>query len=194
VGYVLRVSSSLVPSSPAGHGITGSQNVARDVEERIDMLRAATRRSRIGAYAWFLGPLAVTVGFAVTEAWPVAFITAYFGALAMPIGFGVHVYRRRAMKAADVLDRERDVAWVSQKDGLIFFADEGLFIEKRGGFKPYGVSTRRYTHAELVASTLVVHGVDRTSGATYAVDVAVPHGWTDDDTRRVREKLTNFTL
>lgn len=186
--------TSLLPSSSAAHGITASQNVARDVAQRIETLRAATKRSRVGAYAWFLAPIAVTVGFAVTEAWPVAILTGYLGMMAMPIGFGVHVHRRRALRAADVLDRERDVAWVSQKDGLIFFADDGLFIEKRGGYKPYGVNTRRYTHVEVLASKLLVHGVDRTSGATYAAEVTLPNGWTDDDTRRVREKLANFTL
>lgn len=188
------MTTSLAPSSPAGHGITTSQNVARDVMQRIETLRAATQRSRIGAYAWFVAPIALTVGFAVTELWPVAIVTGYLGIMVMPIGIGIHIYRRRALKAADVLDRDRDVAWVSQKDGLIFFADDGLFIEKRGGFKPYGAQSRRYTHVEARAGKLTLHGMDQMSGATYAVDVTVPDGWTDDDTRRVQEKVGNFTL
>lgn len=182
-------SSSLVPSTPAGHGITTSQNVAKDVMQRIEALRASTSRSRFGAYAWFLAPIAVTVGFAVSEAWPVAILTGYFGLMVMPIGIGVHIYRRRALKSADALDRERDVAWVSRKDGLIFFADEGLFVEKRGGFKPYGAQQRRYTHVDVVGTTLRLHGMDRLSGATYALEVTVPDGWNDDDTKRVQEKV-----
>lgn len=162
--------------------------------QRIDTLRAATQRSRIGAYAWFIAPIALTVGFALTEAWPIAFVTGYLGLMVMPIGLGVHIYRRRALKAADVLDRDRDVAWVSQKDGLIFFADDGLFIEKRGGFKPYGLQSRRYTHVEVRGGKLSLHGMDRQSGSTYAVEVHVPDGWTEDDTRRVQEKIGNFVL
>ena len=188
------MTTSLVPSSPAGHGITTSQNVARDVMQRIETLRGATDRSRIGAYAWFIAPIAVTAGLAVTDAWPIAFVTGYLSLMVMPIGFGVHIYRRRALKAAEVLDRERDVAWVSQKDGLIFFADDGLFIEKRGGFKPYGANSRRYTHVEARAGKLYLHGADQVSGATYAVDVSVPDGWSEEDTRRVQEKVGNFRL
>lgn len=200
-GYIARMPSddALSPSSPAGHGITTSQNVARDVMARIDEMRAATGRSRIGAYAWFLAPIAITVGFAVSDAWPVAIGTGYFGLTVMPVGIGVHIYRRRAMRAAELLDRERDVSWVSRRDGLVFFSDDGLFIEKRGGFKPYGAQQRRYTHVELIGGawgggTLRLHGHDRLSGATYSVDVTVPDGWTEADTKRVQEKVGNFEL
>ncbi len=186
---------SLVPSSPAGHGITTSQNVARDVMQRIEVLQAATKRSRVGAYVWFMAPIAVTVALAMNEAWwPAAFMTGYIGLFLMPVGIGIHMYRRRALKAADDLDRDRDVAWVSGKDGLIFFADEGLFVEKRGGFKPYGAQNRRYTHVEVIGTTLRLHGMDRLNGATYALEVTVPDGWHDDDTKRVQEKVGNFVL
>ena len=185
---------SLVPSSSAAHGITYSQNVARDVAERITALQRATVRSRAAAWIFFLGPVLATAMIAVTDAWPAAFVTGYVGVFLMPIGAVVHGYRRRALKQANALDRDRDVAWVSRKDGLIFFSDDGVFLEKRGGYKPYGVQQRRFTDVSVRAGTLVLHGMDSVSGATYAMEMIVPDGWTDEDTQRVRDKLDAFRM
>ena len=186
------MTSSLVPSSSAAHGITYSQNVARDVAERIDQMRARTSRSRVGAWVSFVAPPLVTAMLAVTDAWPAAFLTGYVALMVMPVGYVVHRYRRRALAQADVLDRSRDVSWVSMKDGLIFFSDDGVFVEKRGGFRPYGVGMRRFSNVSVVGDVLTLSGYASDTGASYAMDVRVPPGWTDVDTKRIREKLESF--
>ncbi len=186
------MTTSLVPSSSAAHGITFSQNVAHDVAEHIETMRRSTGRSRVGSWISVLGPILATAGVAVTDMWQAAFMVGYLGLFFIPLGPVVHFYRRRALKQAQRLDRERDAAWVSRKDGLVFFSDDGVFIQKRGGFRPYGVGSLRFREVTVAGGALTLHGTDLDSGATYELQVAVPEGWTDVDTRRIREKLERF--
>ena len=185
------MTTDLVPSSSAAHGITLSQNVARDVAERIDELRSGTRRTRVGMFVAIVAPAAGIAALASING-ALAFCVGLFALYIPPFGIGVHLYRRKALKQAELLDRTRDVSWVSGKDGLVFFGDDGFFIEKRGGFKPYGANTRRFHDVTFAAGLLRLTGWDSRTGAHYGFDIGVPHGWTEADTLRVREKVNAF--
>jgi hypothetical protein len=63
----------------------------------------------------------------------------------------------------------------------VFFSDEGVFVERRGGFKSY----RLYTDVSYERRHLVMRGPDD----RYILEIDVPPGWTDNDTERVRKKL-----
>jgi hypothetical protein len=183
--------SDMLPTTSAMHGITTTQNVSRAVAERIAQLEKGTRQSRALAWTLFVLPLVGAAALAAIE--PATLIlSVYFGASTMPVGAALHYYRMRGYKEASRLDRNHDVAWVSPKEGLVFFSDEGVFVEKRGGFKPYGVQSRRFRDVTVSNGVLALHGMDFQTGATYTLEVLVPGGWTDDDTKRVRIKLANY--
>lgn len=186
-----RRSGALLPSSSATFALTLDQNVSREVRQQVVRLRGKARRSSvINTLGW--GGVAVgSALLAVTQPWALFFM-AYGAGFVLPVTTGLWWQRRKVAAAAELLNQDHDVAFVGV-DGIVFFSDEGFFIEKRGGWKRWGVSTgavqRRYTDVAFYAAN---HTLSISSTEGYAVTIKVPHGWTELDTRRVRDKLDAF--
>lgn len=184
-------SRSLVPSSSATFALTLDQNVSREVRKRVIDLEKKTKNAAVGALALGGG---VAVGSAAL--WSVEPVLAIFGVygafFAVPLGLAVWWWRKKASTSAVLLNQDKDVAFVGP-DGLVFFADDGFFIERGGGFKPYGVrepQPRRFDTVEYFAGNRVL---SLSSSSGYALSVRVPNGWTERDTARVREKVEAFS-
>jgi len=183
-------STSLLPSSSAAFALTLDQNVSREVRQRVITLEQQTRNA--GVVSWVVLAAAVVGNVALIAFEPA---TVFFGVYGAIFGGTVPTamwwYRRKASLAASELNQNRDVAFVG-KDGLVFFADDGFFVEKQGGWKPWGVrepTPKRYDRVEHFADSGVLAV---SSSAGYAVSIRVSRGWTARDTARVQEKLDAF--
>ncbi len=181
--------NDLLPASPASFALTLDQHVSREVRQRVVQLLKQTARAR---WATWLSATTSVVGNAVL--WsiePALVIGGVYAALfALGIAPVVWSYRRKASQAAELLDQDRDVAFIGP-DGLVFFSDDGFFVEKRGGWKPWGVREpvlRRFDRVDHVDRSLTL-----SSSSGYAMDIGVPAGWTAVDTERVRAKAAAFT-
>jgi hypothetical protein len=181
---------SSLPASSATFALTLDQNVSRDVRRRVEKLVSERRSS--GLVSVVASGVTVVAGAAaaVTEPFLILLI-GYAGLFTLPIAFAVHGLRRRAAAVAEQLNQSRDVAFVGV-DGLVFFSDDGFFLERRGGFMPWGVKSptpRRYETAfydQADASLRLV------SSAGYETAIYVPRGWTYEDTARVQAKMDAF--
>ncbi|MDP2340730.1 MAG: hypothetical protein Q8O67_07225 [Deltaproteobacteria bacterium] len=182
--------NSLLPASSASFALTLDQNVSRAVRQRVVALQDKTRRA--GTVSW-MGIAGTVIGNAVLftiEPWLV--VVGFYAALfAIPIPPVVWWYSRKAALAAGLLNQDKDVAFVGP-DGLVFFGDDGFFIEKSGGWKPYGVReplARRFDTVEYFDHdrTLMV-----SSASGYSIKIRVPAGWSQLDTKRVQEKVDAF--
>lgn len=184
------MTDALIPSSSASFALTLDQNVSRDVRNRVLVLEKRTRRAGVISWIGVAGVAIGSVGLASIE--PALILLAVYGGLfALPIAPAIWGYARKASRAASRLNQDRDVAFVG-KDGLVFFADDGFFIEKQGGWKPWGVrepSLKRYDDVEYFAGNRVLT-VSSSSG--YGINIRVPPGWTERDTERVRLKMNAF--
>lgn len=184
-------SQALMPSSSATFALTLDQNVSRDVRKRVVDLEKKTRNAGVSTFVTVAGSVVGCVALAVAE--PISVILGIYGSLfVVPVIGSIYWWRNKASSSASLLNQDRDVAFVGP-DGLVFFADEGFFIEKRGGWKTYGVrepTPRRFDDVEYFPGnrTLVV-----SSSSGYSISIKVPHGWTERDTARVKEKLDGFT-
>jgi hypothetical protein len=185
-------STSMVPSSSAGFVLTLDQNVSREVRARVLDLQKKTTRAFTATWLSVGTAVAANAALWVLEPWLIV-LGGYTALFTLPIVPVVWLYRRKASLAAALLNQDRDVAFVGP-DGLVFFGDDGFFLEKAGGWKPYGIrdsfEARRFDDVEYIAHDrkLVL-----SSSAGYSVNIRVPAGWSDVDTERVRVKLEAFT-
>jgi hypothetical protein len=179
------------PSSSAAHGVTYAQNVAADVATRVAAIRRRTR-----THLWIgIGSIGAFVA-AVAGAWmsdmtAENIVTLLYYVLALPAtAWLVYLTSVRAERRAEMLDRARDVSWVTRKDGLVFFSDEAFFVERGVGLVPF---TRGRYDVDGAVDGGVLRLIDKRSveerGRAYRVEMRVPDGWTDDDTARIRERL-----
>lgn len=177
----------MIPSSSAGHGVTYAQNVARDVAVRIDAIDRARRM-------WLVLGVGSVPGSALTL-WllhdvvpPEYLVSLWTFVLGFPIGLTVLFgFARRAAARAGLLDRARDVSWVTQRQGLVFFTDDTLFIEKGVGLVPFdGHDWAVSVEGERMVLT---RSAVSPSSASYKIEVFVPPGWTDEDTARIVERV-----
>ena len=181
----------LLPASSATFALTLSQNVSREVEERIAALQKRTQGARAVSWVSLLAAtFANAAAFVIEPA--LVIVSAYMTLMVLPLPPLVWWYGRRASVPALLLNQAKDVAFVGP-DGLVFFGDEGFFIEKAAGWKPYGVhqpSARRFDTVEYSAHdrSLVL-----SSSAGYSIRVRVPPGWSELDTQRVQARLDAFT-
>ena len=184
-------SLSLLPSSSATFALTLDQNVSRDVRKRIVDLEKKTRNAGVASVVVGAGVVVGTVALFAIE--PVSAFLSLYGALFVgPIGPTMWWWRKKASTTATQLNQDHDVAFVGP-DGLVFFADEGFFIEKSGGWKPYGVrepTPKRFDTVEYFVANRVL---SLSSSAGYAINIRVPAGWTERDTLRVKEKVDGFS-
>jgi hypothetical protein len=182
---------ALLPASSATFALTLDQNVSRDVRKRVIALERKTRNA--GVASWLLGAAAVVGNAALAAVDPVAVVMGIYCCLAVvPVPPALWWYRKKASSSATLLNQDRDVAFVGP-DGLVFFAAEGFFVERSGGFKPYGLrepEPRRFDTVEYFAAD---QKLMLSSSAGYSIALRVPRGWTDVDTARVREKVEAFT-
>ena len=181
-------SESLMPSSSATFALTLDQNVSRDVRKRVVSLEGRTRRAGRFSWATVAATVAGTAALGALE--PVSIVAgAYLAVLALPWPLIVWWYRRKASLAAALLNQDKDVAFVG-REGLVFFSDDGFFVEKNGGWKPWGVSApspRRYDDVEYFHGNQML--VLSSSSEGYSMKIRVPSGWTERDTLRVRERM-----
>ena len=180
----------MLPASSAGFALTLDQNVSRDVQRRI---RTLQRKTKNAGWATWLGASGAVVGnVALFAIEPALVIAGIYGVLLFfPVAPVIWWYRRKASEPAVLLNQDKDVAFVGP-DGLVFFGDDGFFVEKSGGWKPYGIREpvmRRFDDVEYFAHdrTLLV-----SSSAGYSIKLRVPSGWSDLDTKRVRDKVDAF--
>lgn len=184
-------SEALLPASSATFALTLDQNVSRDVRKRVVSLEGRTRRA--GRFSWVAVAATVVGTAALAAVEPVTMLFGfYLAAFSVPIPLTVWWYRRKASSAATLLNQDKDVAFVG-REGLVFFSDDGFYVENAGGWKPWGVSQpapRRFDQLEYFHrdQMLVV-----SSSSGYAMRIRVPSGWTDRDTQRVRERMDAWT-
>ena len=160
--------------------------VVASVDERFAEMQDRVDRSRIAFYVGVaVGALALIASRFVEDSDIAGAARMMAMALAAGVG-GVFLDRKRALAAADTLRRDVDhPAWISDDDGLVFFANDGYYLEKRGGLHEWTAvgTTKRVRAVSCSGRRLIL------TGDGWSVDVGVPDGWTDGDTQLIRAKV-----